>query len=340
MPSTLPTPLLFAPLLALVLLAGCGKDKDNDPAGPPATAFTAVDILASSPTAKLGDVEFDGVNRRISWQTIDDHALWVCGIDPTTGALSVPDGKQTRVDASIAPLTTTFNSAEWALSQAGAALVYGKVVNNTFYVTVATEAGGVWTPNTLLGSPNRFNPRSSKNPADAAAAVLYLPRPGNGSTLYKSLNNLTAAEGSVANFSDAHWAEDEQVLTGILPNNQVALFNPASPTAPVQLTNTPGTTYSRPYMWRAPEFGNARMFFAKANGTELQVFRESTPGSNQYALFQSFRSPSASFSFIASPEPFIYKGKSYISFMASPSALETSGLPAEIWFASISATPP
>jgi len=325
---------------SVFLFFSCNKDNDNAPSLVDSN-FTAKEILASSATAKLGDVEFDARNNRISWQTIDDHSLWVCKIDPVTGVLAVPDGKQTLIDASIAPLTTTYNSGEWAFSQAGTAIVYGKIISNKFYIAIAAESGNTWTLNTLTGNPNRFNPRATKNHNDAVAAMLYLPYPGTGTTYYKGLNNVNN-EFTIANFKDAHWAEDEQLLTGILPNNQVGLFNPSSPAAPIQLTFNSGTTYSRPYMWRAPEYGNARMFFTKANGTQIQVFKETTQGSNQYTLFQTFTSPSAnaSFSYIASPEPFIYKGKSYISFMASPSALETSGLPAEIWFAGISATAP
>ncbi len=326
---------------SIILFVGCSKDVSSSETPLVDNNFTPVETLASSPNAKLGDVEFDSKNNRISWQTIDDNSLWVCKIDPSTGLLAVPDGKQTLIDNSIAPLTTTFNSAEWAFSQASTALVYGKIISNKFYVAIANETGNSWALNTFLGNPDRFNPRATKNANDATASFLYLTYPGSGTTLYKNLNN-PSVENSIANFKDAHWANDEQIITGILSNNQVGLFNPASPSAPIQLTFNSGTTYSRPYMWRAPEFGNARMFFTKANGTQIQIYKETSIGSNQYTLFQTFNSPSTTttFTYIASPEPFVYKGKSYISFMASPSPLETSGQPAEIWFASVSDTTP
>jgi hypothetical protein len=52
-------------------------------------------------------------------------------------------------------------------------------------------------------------------------------------------------------------------------------------------------------------------------------------------LFTQFGCPSTIYPNIASAEPVIFKGKSYISFMASESALETSGKPAEIWITAI-----
>lgn len=329
----------YAFLCFISIFTGCQKNSEVIVSS--GENFAPVDILASSATAKLGDVEFDAINRRMSWQTVDDHSLWVCTIDPVTGVLSVPDGKQTLVDASIAPLTTTYNSAEWAFSKSGSSLVYSKIVGGKFYVAVATETNNTWSSNTLTASPNRFIARATKNSNDAYAAVQYVTYPGSGITLYKTFDKLNT-ELSIANFSDPHWAEDEQLLTGILPNNQVGLFDPLKPMSPTPLTFDTGVNYSRPYMWRAPEYNNARMFFAKANGTEIRVFKESTPSSNEYTVFQTFKSPSAtaSFKYFASPEPFIYKGRSYISFMASASALETSGQPAEIWFARVSDTTP
>ncbi|WP_310391901.1 hypothetical protein [Hymenobacter sp.] len=331
----------------LLLLCACGKEKEVTPT--PNVPDSATGILVSDARAQIGDPEFDPYTGRICWQSITDHKIWVCAIDPVTGKLAVANGQQTLVDGGdVVPLTATFNAGEWAFSRAGAAIVYTKNSGGSRYVAVATETGAAGTPgatwalNTLMTTPNRFLPRATKNPNDNVAAFQCATSPGTSTTKYKFFDN-PGTEFSIASFSDAHWADDEQVLTGILPNNQVGLFNPANPTAaPVQLTQTSGTTYSRPYMWRAPDQGNARMFFAKANGNEIQVFKETAPGSNAYAPFQQFRCPSTNPAYpnIGSPEPVIYKGKSYITFMASSSPLETTGGPAEIWLATVSSTAP
>lgn len=315
------------------LLFSCKKTEDPIVAPLPNPSFVE-DILASDDNAKLGDVEVDIYGKRITWQSIDDNKLWVCNIDPATGKLAVGSGKQTLIDDNIVPLTTSFNSGEWAFSQAGTSIVYNKVIGNTFYIAVATENASIWSKNTLQSNPNRFNPRATKNPNDAVAAVQYVTFPGTSTIKYKFANNLNT-EFSIPNFTDAHWAEDEQLLTGILPNNQVGLFNPANPAAPIQITNNSSINYSRPYMWRAPDQGNARLFFAKANGNQIHVFKESTPNSNNYILFMQFNCPSTTYPNIASPEPVVFKGKSYISFMAAQSTLETSGKPAEIWLAAV-----
>jgi hypothetical protein len=326
----------FFALLTIAAVQSCSKDTSITPAPTP---VATEDILASDNNAQLGDVEVDIYNKRILWQSITDHKLWVCDIDPSTGKLAVGDGRQTLVDSDIIPLTTSFNSGEWAFSQQGTAIVYGKKVSSTFYIAIASQSGNSWVLNSITSSPNRFNPRATKNPLDAVGAVQYPTYPGTSATKYKFLNNL-ATEYSVSNFSDTHWAEDEQLLTGILPNNQVGLFNPANAAAPIQITNNPANIYSRPYMWRAPELGNARMFFAKVNGNKMEVYKETGNGTNAYVLYNQFNYPSATYANIASPEPVIFKSKSYISFMTAESPLETSGKPADIWIAYVGATIP
>ncbi|MBC8082843.1 MAG: hypothetical protein H7Z21_06475 [Hymenobacter sp.] len=326
------------PGFSLLLLFACSTEQNPGPTPAPETN----DILVSDDKAQIGDPEFDPYNQRICWQSITDHKLWVCGIDPATGKLAVANGQQTLIDDALVPLASTFNGGEWAFSRAGAAIVYSKLgAGNARYAAVATETGSTWAVNVLTSSPDRINPRATKNPTDNVAAFQYLTSPGSGTTKYKYLN-APGTELSIPDFKDAHWAEDEQVLTGILPNNQVGLFDPANPAAPVQLTATPGTVYSRPYMWRAPDQNNARMFFAKANGNEIHVFIETVPNSRVFSPFLQFRSPSANpgYSNIGSPEPVIYKGKSYISFMASSSPLETTGEPAEIWYAALNKVNP
>lgn len=320
----------------IFFLIGCSDS--NDPIVP---SNEITDIVVSDENAQLGDVEVDPFKQRISWQTIDDNKLWVCNIDPITGKLAVGNGKQTLID-DIIPLSTSFNSGEWSFSKAGTAIVYGKVgAGGTKYVAIAKENTAGWTITTLDTSPDRFNPRATKNPNDDVAAVQYVTFPGTSTTKYKFFND-TNTEFSIANFSDAHWADDEQVLTGILPNGQVGLFDPANPATPIQITSNTSVVYSRPYMWRAPDQNNARMFFAKANGNEIQVFKESSANNNVYLLFSSFKSPSTNTAYIniGSPEPVVFKDKSYITFMTSLSPLETSGEPADIWYAYVGNSTP
>jgi hypothetical protein len=72
------------------------------------------------------------------------------------------------------------------------------------------------------------------------------------------------------------------------------------------------------------------------------VFKETGAISGRYTLYMSFPSPSSNPAYdkIASPEPFVYQGQSYVIFMASSSPYETSYHNSEIWIAKIDSLDP
>jgi hypothetical protein len=224
----------------------------------------------------------------------------------------------------------------------GTCIVYSKEIGKHHYIAVAAETGNTWTLNTLTDAPFRQNPHATRNPADSSCAIQYISTLFNNYTKYKFLDD-PGNEMWIHNFLDAHWANDEQLMTGIRKNNhQVGLFNPANPDIPVQLTFDYNKVYSRPFMWRAPEHQDARMFFAVANGEEVRVFKEILPGTNHYRLYMAFPSPSSNplYLKIGSPEPCVYDGHSYLTFMASSTECETACFPGEIWIARLDSAAP
>src|SRR5512138_1578407 len=219
---------------------------------PKAQNFVIHDVLVSDPSARISDTEFDPFKKRMCWQTLDDNSLWICRLDTVTWALLVPDGKETLVDTALVPLCQTSNAAEWGFDQDGTFIVYNKLYGRTRYIAIAAEVGSSWVLSILTDAPHRFNPHATQNPADSVAAIQYVRSNFTGSTKYKLLN-APGTELSISCFTDAHWAENEQLLTGILFNHQVGLYDPASPGIPIQLTSDLFITYSKPYMWRSPE---------------------------------------------------------------------------------------
>jgi hypothetical protein len=319
--------LLFA-LFTLISLRGEGQ------------RFVISDVLVSDPYAQISDTEFDQYKKRMCWQS-PDNKLWVCNLDTVTWALTCPDGRETLIDTGLVSLEHTSNAGEWGFDQSGSYIVYNKLVHRWKYIAMATETGFNWSLVTFFDSPFRLNPHATRNPNDSVIGIHYFTGIWREGTKYKIMDN-PCWEFCIHNFIDAHWANDEQLLTGILPNDQVALFNPADPANPMQITFQPGTVFSRPYLWRAPEYGNSHMMFAVANGTEIRVFRESRDLTDQYKPYLSFTSPSGNplLNMIASPEPVVYNGQSYITFMASSSTFETSLKPAEIWIVKVDSINP
>jgi len=303
--------------------------------------FTIHDVLASSPNARICDIEIDPYKNRICWQTPDDDKLWVCRLDTATWTLVVPDGKETLIDSILTPIDETSNSGEWGYDQSGTYLVYNKVVSRKKYIAVAAETGSGWMTTTLMDAPHTINPHATRNPADTFFAFHYISTIWGSYTKFKFRSNLWC-EHWIHGFKDAHWVDGETLLTGILPNHQVALCNPACPGPPLQLTVDNGPDYTLPFMWHAPEHDNVRMFFARVNGEEIRVFKETMPNSFDFRPYLSFTSPSANplYVKIGSPEPTVYGGQSYISFMVSSSECENSCFPGEIWIAKIDSLAP
>jgi hypothetical protein len=306
-----------------------------------AQTFVINDVLVSAPNATIADTEFDPYLNRICWQTGDDHTLWTCSLNTSTWALNVPDGKEVLVDSSLVPLDQTSNGGEWGFDMNGTFITYNKLIGKTRYAAIAAEYQGSWVLSTLTDAPDRMNPHATQNPSDSVAAIQYIRSPNSVHTKYKFLDHPNW-EHQVLWFTDAHWATNEQVLTGIMCNGQVGLVDPSECGFPEQLTNDPGTAYSLPFMWRAPEKGNQRMFFARANDSEIRIFKESGAISGQFTLYMSFPSPSSNpdYDKIASPEPVIYQGQSYMIFMVSSSPYEISYQNSEIWIAKIDSLDP
>ncbi|MCX6303518.1 MAG: hypothetical protein NT040_00980 [Bacteroidetes bacterium] len=322
----------FTIFMLLVLIVSPGKTQP----------FVIHDVLVSSQNARICDIEIDPLQKRICWQSPDDDKLWVCHLDTVSWALTVPDGKEILIDSSLASIANTANSGEWGYDRNGTYIVYNKEISRKRYIALAAETGSSWSLCTLTDAPHRMNPHASRNPADSFVAIHYISTILTNYTKYKFISN-PAHEYWIHDFKDAHWANDEQILTGVLKNNhQVGLFDPANPNTPVQLTFDYAKVYSRPFIWRAPEHQDARMLFANANGEQINIFREVAPNSNNFTLYMTFTSPSSNpdYNKIGSPEPCVYDGQSYITFMASSSEYENSFVPGEIWIAKIDSLSP
>jgi hypothetical protein len=303
--------------------------------------FVARDVLVSAPDAQIGDFEIDPYQKRICWQSLNDHKLWVCHLDTVTWALTEPYGREILVDSLLTPLSHSSNGGEWGYDMNYTYIVYSKQISKTRYISAATEIPGGWYITPFLDAPHRMNPHASRNPEDSVAIIYYIRNPFSVNTKFKFLSH-PDDEYAVTCFSDTHWMDEDQLMTGILFNDQAGIFDPNDPADPVQLTFDSSLHYSQPYMWRAPEHGNGRMLFARANNNEIRIFREYTPNSNQFGLYQVFRSPSSNpvYDQIASPEPFVFDGHSYITFMVSASPKENANLPAEIWIAKVDSLAP
>ncbi|MBC8041856.1 MAG: T9SS type A sorting domain-containing protein [Rhizobacter sp.] len=318
--------LLFLPLILLSFLPATATAQ---------TPFIVKDILVSDSIAQIIDPEFDPYGNRVSWQSLSD-TLWLAKIDPKTGELIPKSGKGIYVDRQLLPIPETFNGPEWMQSVSGGQLVYTTNRNSIAQLAVATEtATDVWGTQIIAGTEGRLNPRATKYPASLVPAVHYLRRNGE-SILWSPAGSTAIQEDSALQTTDAHWVNDEpDAFTLIIRSNDQVGYYDTQTKLTTQLTFD-NTKKERPYMWKAPEYGNDLVFFARAD-TLLQLYRKDAV-SGVWTKFYEFTSPlisDANYTYIASPEPFVFNGKSYVCFMITKTNLETDNNPAQIWIAGI-----
>jgi hypothetical protein len=320
------------------LAAGCNNTTETvSPADPD---FVQEDLQVSTTTAQIIDPEYNYTGNQVCWQDLDGY-MWVAGIDPVTGNILPATGRGTLIDSNLAPIDVTFNGPEWAFTASGPQILYSKVIGGDPYVARATYNGSKWVTEVLQNTANTFNPRATKNATDATAYVYYYSLVQEGIFIrpVATVGEPILIQGT----TDAHWVDGENVqpsMSMIRKSDGQVLFYDVATKALTQLTFDAGTK-QRPYMWRAPDFNNELLLFARVDKS-IRVYRNI--GGN-WTVINTINSPATStntenYSYIASPEPFVYKGISYICYMATGSVLETDNLPAQIWFSAINPAKP
>jgi hypothetical protein len=99
-----------------------------------------------------------------------------------------------------------------------------------------------------------------------------------------------------------------------------------------QLTNDSGGKLGA-FMWRAPEYNNEYVFFTMVDRTKLQVYRKidaDGDGLLEWTAINTIPSP-VSLPYIWSPEPFVYKGRSFIFMQLSSNRyVNDMGVPTQL----------
>jgi hypothetical protein len=259
--------------------------------------------------------------------------IWLAVLDPLTGDIASPDGRDIFVDDNVTPLRISFNGPEFGVDRNGWALFYTKDVNDTPQIWRATieNLDVKKTPITEDTVP-RLSVLASKCPSSEAIRLLYswgeIPLT-DGSIAWLDEDDPDATETLVDSIDvGARWVDNTRTFTFIRMSGpekgQIALYD--TETAEVTtITNTAGTkSYS--YGWIAPEF-NEIVVLTVVDNSRIEVYRDT--GGEYWECISSLGIPEGSqYSIIASPEPCVAGEKSYVSLIIKESDRYS---PAEVW---------
>jgi hypothetical protein len=328
---------------------------------PPARAAPAVEVQVT--TSSFVDIEFDwgrdGVycatcnfgasNARFQWVDRANH-LWVAGIDDQTGSFYPPDGHGVLVDTLAAFWSDFGDGPEWSYSQAsGSQLVYTRYAPGqpktpaNAGIAVAQMVNGAWSASFVQGGAGRVTPIASLYGGDKVARMAYINV--NGTQVYWRKVGYQTAETSLATGNQqgklmfARWVSP---ATGTgTGSNQLIMVGSAPPDASgvvykqvflyyvdtgveEQLTFD-ATQKNVAFMLPVPEFGGEMMFFTTANQTQLNIYRKlaDANGVLRWTVVKSVTAPDSS-PYMASPEPFVHNGQTWIFIQLTRSPIPGS----------------
>jgi hypothetical protein len=302
--------------------------------------FIVDDAVVSDPDEPLPDPEFDRIGYRVTWQD-KQRNLWVAPLDPQTGTILLDEA--VIVDTGLASTNNsnggTGNGPEWVYSQSGSQIVYTKLIDGEFFLARAWWTGENWTSEVLPGSQGGHAPVGTLNPEDETPLIRFFlgtPSHPRQQLAWGYLEDFEI-EGILPGTSEgqsqtARWIEGEPALTYTLRVDgipQAFKYDVETDTL-TQLTFSPtpkGTTFG----WKAPEFNNELVFFSREQEPnqpqKLVIYRHIEGIWTQIKTI----APPLQKQTISSPEPFVFQGKSYISFATGDGGKETR----EVWIASI-----
>lgn len=313
----------------------------------PASGYSPNEAQANQ-RVDLLDSEFSQSRNMFTWCDYQGH-LWVGKVDPATGNITNPTYKLIDSDA-ITPseMSITTNGPEWVSTATGDHIVYTKFLAGQTpsaktarlaYAQLNTD-GSVNSVTVLGPDLPRNAPYASDDEGDANPRISYVDQYNrhywrylNDDTSETKVKGMQATPKpvSVRFVRGANALVYSQDVNGV---KQVFMLKLDSGKL-TQITTDDGDKDLRtvPWMWSAPEFNGKQVLMTTVNETELRFYRlmdKDGDGVSTWTLFNTITMPAGST--VASPEPFTYNGKSYVSLALTQTAI---GYPSSIWLGTV-----
>jgi hypothetical protein len=318
-------------------------------------AFQPNEVIVSDPNLSfldgIVDMEFDGLSRFV-WVDRTGN-VWIGNVDKTTGLFDPPDGRAELVDADAVTVNEIGNGPEWVFTDAGPQVLYAKHIGSTTALAKASYRDGVWHPRFLNQTLDRVGPVGSLDRHDPSAAIAYrgpnyLVDPPSITAQYLRDLADSASEQMIPTTDEyrvaaVRWVPNTKsvIFTRPMPNElwpprrQVFVYDLEQQQLE-QLTADAGTK-SAVFMLQAPEYADEYVLVTLIDEKFLGIYRKldlDGDGIQEWTRVQEIDPPGLDF--IWSPEPFVFRGKSYVVMVTSPTDDQRDlTVPTEIWMADL-----
>jgi hypothetical protein len=319
-------------LVFLGLVSGChSSDQGASDMDDPVEQL----VVLSPPGQGYPDPEILQEESLMTFQT-GDGTLWLARLDPVTGTFISEWGKDVLIDTGGAPLSVTHNGSEFGLNASGWTLYYAR--GNALYSQIwqATVSGEEVHTEQLTNGPMHNNQLATKNPGSTDSVKILCVRTDSGreEIIFFPVTNPT-----VETFVTAHdqqnipvrWAQGGQYICLRTEEGQLCLLDTWDQTR-IPVSNDTGSK-TDPNGWFAPEYNGELLIAAVLDHRSIAVYRDS--GQAFWNRIFTLEIPGdTNLDRMASPEPFVFGGRSYLSLTIK----DSQGGPAEIWIMSIDGT--
>jgi len=292
------------------------------------------------------DIELSAARNMFTWCDMNG-TLWVGTIDPASGSILKADAIRLD-DQAITPqaMAITTNGPEWISTATGDHIVYTKFTDSTqpTYKTaqIAYIEGSAdnttWTAPQILGPGNAaYTSGDANDPKPRISFTTGTPKHFQHAWRYLAADAVaTPVKGMPATQApvSVRFVKGENSLVyakpdanGVQQVYKLALdSNKLTP-----ITTDAGNKDLRtvPWMWLAPDYNNKPVLMTTVEQNELRFYKKDSSGA--WTAFSSVTMPEGST--VASPEPFIYQGKSYVSLAVKTPEHE---YPSAIYIAAVS----
>lgn len=294
--------------------------------------LTSTDVTIGDPSVSYVDPEFLPDERLMVWQDAGCE-VWLCSVDPDTGGMVPANGKG-QFAGRAAPLLTkrnpllgvTYNGPEFGISRQGIVVYYSDSEQlEIARYDLASQRIDIPVPGTTRNTRALI---ASKDHDDPGTRVMYLRVEGAAASANLKIVNEWFDDSDLevvhplpllkSGTSGPQWIPGQRAIIAQLPDQsgveQVCRYDIDAGQFTL-LTDTPGNKIDS-FAFAAPEYPGELVFLTLNERKWLEAYR--LQGS-QWTRILHLPAPGTSAnssSGLKSPEPVVYRGRTYITYLA------------------------